>query len=161
MNALKIAAVVLLTLSLVFIGGGLLLPSGFEVKRSIRVQAPLDITFAQVNDLRNWERWSPWTGADPTLTIRYGDSSAGEGASYSWSGDNSGEGTLTITSSFPERQITTQYDFGDLGTSQSDWDFAHSSGVTEVTWTFEGENTGVLAGWFSLTMDAMIGPQFE
>ena len=70
MNALKIAAVVLLTLSLVFIGGGLLLPSGFEVKRSIRVQAPLDITFAQVNDLRNWERWSPWTGADPTLTIR-------------------------------------------------------------------------------------------
>ena len=37
-----------------------LFPTTMKVSRSIEVNAPVDRVFDQVNDLRNWEKWSPW-----------------------------------------------------------------------------------------------------
>ncbi|MEP6793643.1 MAG: SRPBCC family protein, partial [Saprospiraceae bacterium] len=43
----------------------LLLPKEVTISRSITVSAPIDRVFDQVNDLRNWEKWSPWKRMDP------------------------------------------------------------------------------------------------
>jgi len=40
-------------------------PSEFRVMRSALVGAPPDAVFPHVNDLHNWEAWSPWAKLDP------------------------------------------------------------------------------------------------
>jgi hypothetical protein len=161
MKTLKVVSVVLLTLMLVFVVGGLAMPKGYHVQRSERIQAPAEIVFDQVNDLRKWEAWSPWNAADPTMKITYSEQHVGEGGSYSWKGDAAGEGSLTIVRSLVPSRIETKIDFGDMGSSDGSWDFSHADGVTRVTWAFSGENPGILGGWFTLMMDGMVGPQFE
>jgi hypothetical protein len=41
------------------------------------------VAFAQVNDLRNWEAWSPWAKLDPAAKQTYAGPTAGVGASFS------------------------------------------------------------------------------
>lgn len=161
MKTLKVVSVVLVTLLLVFVVGGLVMPKGYHVARSERIQAPVQIVFDQVNDLRNWEAWSPWNAADPTMKITYSEQPVGEGGSYSWKGDAAGEGNLTIVRSVVPSRIETTIDFGDMGSAGGFWDFSHADGVTIITWGFSGENSGILGAWFTLMMDGMVGPQFE
>lgn len=161
MNILKLAGIVLVTLILVFVGGGLVLPSGYRVERSERVQAPLEVTFAQVNELRNWEQWSPWSAADPSMQVTYGVTTVGAGAEYTWTGEQSGEGTLSIAASIHGERIDTIMDFGQMGSAKGYWSFSYQAGVTSVTWGLIGENPGVMGSWLSLMMDSMVGPQFE
>jgi hypothetical protein len=161
MKTLKVVSVVLVTLVLVFVAGGLVMPKGYHVERSERIQAPVEIVFDQVNDLRKWDAWSPWNAADPTMKITYSEQPVGEGGSYSWTGDSAGEGTLTIVRSLVPSRIETKIDFGDMGSSDGSWAFSHADGVTRVTWGFSGENPGILGGWFTLMMDGRVGPQFE
>ena len=59
MKTLKIVAIVLVTLVVVFVLVGLWLPKEFKIERTVRVQAPVELVFDQVNDLKNWEQWSP------------------------------------------------------------------------------------------------------
>jgi hypothetical protein len=161
MKTLKIVGIVLAILVLVFIVGGLVMPKGYQVERSERIAAPAAIVFAQVNDLRNWEKWSPWNAADPTMQISYSETPVGQGGSYSWTGDVAGEGSLTIVRSVSPIRIETKMDFGEMGSAEGHWDFSHAGGVTSVTWGFSGQNPGILGGWFTLMMDGMVGPQFE
>lgn len=161
MKTVKVIGIVFVTLVLVFVVGGLVMPKGYQVERSERIQAPVEIVFAQVNELRNWERWSPWNAADPTMQITYSENPVGEGGSYAWSGEASGEGKLTIVRSVAPTRIETKMDFGEVGSAQGYWDFSHAEGITSVTWGFLGENVGILGGWFTLMMDSMVGPQFE
>ena len=161
MKTLKIVGIVLAILVLVFVVGGLVMPKGYQVERSERIQAPVEIVFAQVNDLRNWEKWSPWNSADPTMQISYSENPVGQGGSYSWTGEGAGEGNLTIVRSVAPSRIETRLDFGEMGSAEGYWDFSHAAGVTSLTWGFSGQNSGILGGWFTLMMDGMIGPQFE
>jgi hypothetical protein len=161
MKTLKIVAIVLVTLVVVFVLVGLWLPKEFKIERTTRVQAPVELVFDQVNDLKNWEKWSPWFSVDPTMAVTYSDKTAGSGSSYSWTGESAGSGTLQITKSLLAQRIETQMDFGEMGTAQGFWDFSYQDRVTSVTWGFEGENSGVFGGWFTVMMDGMVGPQFE
>jgi hypothetical protein len=161
MKTLKVVTIVLVTLVLVFVGGGLVMPRGYRVERSERIQAPVEVVFSQVNDLRKWEGWSPWKAADPTMKITYSDQPVGQGGSYSWKGNGAGEGTLTILGSVDLSRIETKIDFGELGGSSGSWDFTYEDGITSVVWGFSGENPGLFGGWLTLMMDGMVGPQFE
>jgi len=40
---------------------------GKIVERSIVIDAPKDIVFSQINDLKKWEKWSPWGAKDKTM----------------------------------------------------------------------------------------------
>ena len=73
-------------------------PASFEVKRSLLINAPAEIVYAQVNDFHAWAGWSPWDHLDPTMKRTYGDVAAGVGASYHWVGNKDvGEGNMKIT----------------------------------------------------------------
>ena len=72
MKLVKIVGGVAAAVLLVFVIGGAVLPKDFEVERSIVVDAPPAVAFAEINDLRGWEAWSPWQKRDPTMKITYG-----------------------------------------------------------------------------------------
>ena len=66
----------------------------------------------QVNDLHNWEAWSPWLKPDPAATTAYEGPRAGTGAVFAWSGNRSvGEGRMTITESRPHELVRFELRF--------------------------------------------------
>ena len=62
-------------------------PSDFSVERSATMAAPQANVFAQVNDLRKWDAWSPWAKLDPDAKISFEGPESGQGAAMSWSGN--------------------------------------------------------------------------
>jgi len=54
-------------------------PADFRVTRATTIAAPAEVVFAQVNDLHQWEAWSPWAKLDPACKNSYAGSPAGTG----------------------------------------------------------------------------------
>ena len=67
----------------------------YRVERSITIAAPPAALFAQVNDLRKAQVWSPWVKLDPAAKYTFEGPTVGVGSSNSWAGNNDvGEGRL-------------------------------------------------------------------
>lgn len=160
-------------------------PNRFVVRRAAVIDAPPREIFAAINDLRNWESWLPWANLDPNAEIHYEGPSAGPGATFEWSGDNSvGAGRMTILDSQPGERVHLKLDLRkpfaatsevtfflapDGEVTQGRW-LARTLGFgggaaarkTHVVWSMSGD-----AGLMSRAMnvfvsrDKMIGKQFE
>ncbi|MFH1496375.1 MAG: SRPBCC family protein [Verrucomicrobiota bacterium] len=141
-------------------------PAEFSVARSATITAPADRVFARINDLRQWQEFSPWAELDPDAKVSFAGPPAGEGASFAWDGDaNIGAGSMTIIESRPAELVRYRLDFVRpfAGTSESSLALAPSpDGGTTVTWTMSGDNN-FIGKAISLVIDCeeMIGPQFE
>jgi effector-binding domain-containing protein len=137
------------------------LPSKMAMERSIIINAPASNAFEQINTLKNWEKWSPWKKMEPTAKMTYNDIASGEGASYSWAGEKTGEGTLTITKSTPE-EIVTKLDFKDQGTSEAGFRLAPEGNATKLTWYFNSEvGANPMHRWMMVIMKGMMASQFD
>ena len=136
------------------------LPAEYTVSRSISTTAPPAIVFANVNDLKAWDAWEPWSNMDPTIEIRYSKSAIGEGASYSWTSENSGHGTTSITASEMPNRIATRIDF-DGGGGDGEFLFEPEGAGTKITWSMRGDLPYPTGRYFGPLMDSMVGGAFE
>ncbi|NNF01696.1 MAG: hypothetical protein HKN22_03355 [Bacteroidia bacterium] len=136
MKALKKIIFVLIAIVAVLFVITLFLPSDVTVSNKMTVNAPAEVCYDQVADLKNWEKWSPWSDMDPTMKVTYGETTSGVGASYSWAGEKSGEGTLTVSDAVPAKSLKTALDFGPQGKGSGEWTFNEEEGATDVTWSF-------------------------
>jgi hypothetical protein len=139
--------------------------SDFRVSRTATISAPAAAVFAQVNDLHQWEAWSPWEKMDPALKRTFAGPSAGTGASYSWVGNKkAGEGRMTITESRPGELVRIKLEFLKpfKATHTAEFNFKPEGNQTVVTWGMFGTNN-FMAKAFHLVMDfdKMIGGDFE
>lgn len=160
---LKALAISLIGLLVILGVIGLVLPSTYDIERSIVINASPQSIHTYVGDLTKWSEWTPWTDSDTTLSIILGEKTTGVGASQSWVGDG-GDGELTFTASSPSEGV--EYDlFFDDGAFQSVAAIKYeplSEQSTEVRWSMEGDiDTPVIGGYFALMMDAMVGQMFE
>lgn len=140
-------------------------PADFTITRSATMAAPPAEVFAQVNNFKNWETWSPWEKMDPNLKRTYGGPESGEGATYAWAGDsNVGEGNMTITESKLDELVVIRLEFIKpmAATNTTEFTFKQEGEGTAVTWTMSGNNNFVGKA-FSLVMDIeeMVGGQFN
>src|SRR5690242_5637901 len=109
---LKGTLIVLALVMVVFVVIVSLQPDRFTVTRSTIIDAPPSSVFAQVNDLHNWEAWSPWAKLDPAMKLSYEGPAAGTGAGYAWAGNQQvGEGRMTITESRPDELVRLKLEF--------------------------------------------------
>jgi uncharacterized protein YndB with AHSA1/START domain len=140
-------------------------PSGFRVTRSATVSTPAAVVFALVNDLHEWEAWSPWEKMDPALKKTFEGPSAGTGASYSWAGNKKvGEGRMTITESRPGELIRIKLEFLKpfRATNTAEFAFKFEGNQTSVTWSMSGKNNFMgNAMHLFMNFDKMIGGDFE
>jgi hypothetical protein len=139
-------------------------PAEFAVSRSMTMAAPPDAVFAQVNNLHNWEAWSPWAKLDPNAKMTYEGPTDGEGAKVSWNGDaNVGAGSMTILDSKPNDEVHIKTDFVRPfeGTNDVVFTFKPEAGGTNVTWSMSGKNN-FIAKAIGLVMDCekMCGDYF-
>src|SRR4051794_16726010 len=140
-------------------------PDDFRLTRSTTIMAPAAEIFQRVNDLRQWEDWSPWAKIDPNAKISFEGPLAGPGAMFHWSGnDKVGAGTMTITESKPNERIAARTDFTRpfAGTSNSDFIFSQTGNQTNVIWTMSGTQNFIgKAICLVMSMDRTLGPDFE
>jgi hypothetical protein len=140
-------------------------PSEFRVERTATIAAPADAVFAQVNDLRKWDAWSPWAKLDPAAKITFDGPDAGQGAAMGWSGSEKiGEGKMTIVESRPNEDIKIKVDiikpYG--GSIDSEFGFKPNGDKTDVSWVMNGHQNFVQKA-FCLIMNGkkMMGDDLE
>lgn len=140
-------------------------PSGFSVTRSTTIAAPPEAVFPRVNDLRNWDAWSPWAKLDPNAKITFEGPAAGVGAAFAWSGNNKvGEGRMAITESCPNELVRLKLDFLKpmKATNAAEFTFKPEGSQTVVTWTMSGKNNFIgKAFGLVVNCDKMVSGDFE
>ena len=162
MRILKQIALGVLALVALLAVVGLFIPRKYSVERSVTIQAPADLIFPYVNDLKKQQEWSPWKAMDPSAKMTFGPVTEGQGASYSWEGDKTGHGTCTILSTEAGKGIETDLDFKEMGRASGYFKLIPEGTAVVVTEGFKGD-----AGWnlmrryMNLIVDRMVGPVFE
>ena len=155
------------------------------VRREAVINAPPRQVFAAINNLRNWQSWSPWAKLDPSAETRYEGPAAGPGAAFEWSGDkNVGAGRMTIVDSRPSERVDLRLDMRKPFAAANDVTFflapdgeltkgrwlARALGLggdsaarkTHVVWSMSG-NASLASRAMNIfvSRDKMIGDQFE
>ena len=140
-------------------------PGEFKVTRSATIPAPPEAVFPHVNDLHNWDAWSPWAKLDPAMQSTFDGPAAGNGASMAWSGNNKvGQGRMTITESRPHEFVQFRLEFFRpfKATNTAEFGFKAQGGQTVVSWTMLGRNNFMAkAMQLFINCDKMVGSQFE
>jgi uncharacterized protein YndB with AHSA1/START domain len=162
---LKIVLVAIAVIVAVFLVVVAMQPSDFRVVRSATVAAPAPAVFAQVNELRKWEAWSPWAKRDPAMKQIYDGAPAGAGAITAWAGNHEvGEGRMTITESRPNELIRIKLEFFKpfTATNTAEFTFKPEADQTVVTWNMSGQKNFIAkAVHLFMDMDKMVGKDFE
>jgi Polyketide cyclase / dehydrase and lipid transport len=160
--SIGIAVLVLIFAAIAFIATR---PTNFRIQRSAQINAPGDVVFSIINDLRQWGQWSPYDKRDPNMKKTFAGPSAGPGAIYSWNGNNQvGEGRLTILESKPGELVSMRLEFSRPFKANNHVDFrlVPTEGGTRVSWIMDGKNNFMhKAMSVIMNMDKMVGTDFE
>ncbi len=139
-------------------------PSSFVVERTTAIDAPADVIYRHIANLRAMDAWSPWVRMDSQMKLQYEGPEAGVGARSSWEGSEMGQGRLTVTAVKPHEEIEMKLEMlaPMEATNRILFTLVPAGGATDVTWRMEGSN-GFAGKAFALfgDMDAMIGGPFE
>jgi uncharacterized protein YndB with AHSA1/START domain len=162
---LKIAVVTLAVVLVALLLYAATRPDSFRVERSTTIKAPPEKIFALINDLHQWEAWSPWEKIDPALKRTYGGAASGKGATYAWVGNKEvGAGSMEIVETAPPSKLLLKLDF----TAPFE---AHN--MVEFSLVREGDAMRVTQAMFGpspfisklmslvFSMDKMVGAKFE
>ncbi len=139
---LKAILIAIAAVILAFAGYVALQPAVSTIARSAVIAAPAAQIFPHVNNLRNWDGWSPWAKLDPNAKTGFEGPDSGVGAIFKWSGnDQIGEGGMAIVESAPDKHIKYRIDFTKpfVDTSFANFIFAPEGEGTRVTWSMTSE----------------------
>ncbi|MEI7802978.1 MAG: SRPBCC family protein [Bacteroidota bacterium] len=165
MRILKFIGLGLLSIIVLLLIVGFLLPSKVHFERSATIKANPATVFPMVNDLKKWELWSPWYRMDPKMKMTYGDTTEGVGGFYSWDSENSnvGNGTMKIATSTPSDSIKLEMNFMKQGVAYAGFKFAPDGENTKMTWSMDAdEGMNPIKRLFAFfLMDKMLGPIFD
>jgi len=159
------ALIAVAVLAALFILVAAVQPAEFRVARQTTIAAPPVDVFAQVNDLRKFQEWSPWARLDPEVRMTYSGPSAGQGAAFSWEGNSKvGAGAMTITSSQTGERVEFRLEFlrPFKATNTTVFTLKSDNGKTAVTWRMTGRKNFIFRALGPLmNLDKMIGRDFE
>ena len=136
----------------------------FRVSRETTVAAPPERVHALINDLHEWQKWSPWEGLDPAMDRAYAGPSSGVGATYAWKGNRqAGEGRMEITGSDPEHVgVDLLFAAPMKAHNQVDFTLTPTGDGTRVEWAMSGPLNFVMRMMSRFwSMDKMVGRDFE
>jgi hypothetical protein len=137
-SIVKIGLLVIVVIVVAVVGYGFTLAKEYHYERSIVIKADSGDIHEWVGDVKKWDEWGPWREEDPTMKVTYGEKTEGVGASWSWTGEKSGNGKMTFLESDPKKGIKYLLEFEgfDPVTGEMRYDDAGDDQV-KVTWSFE------------------------
>jgi effector-binding domain-containing protein len=136
-------------------------PSTKEVRRSIKIEAPVDAVFNQVASFENWKKWDVWYQKDPSQKRTYNGSLGDKSYGYKWESDNDdvGKGSMTIYAVKHGERLDFTFSFGQR-TNSGYFTFASKLGITEVEWVMISELSYPMT-ILNYFIDGMVGSDFE
>jgi len=161
-KAIVIVVVVLLAILLIYAA---IKPDSFRVERTTTIKAAPEKVFPLINDIHQWELWSPWGKGDPAIKRTYSGAASGKGAVYEWNSDKQvGQGRMEIVESSPQSKVVLKIDFIKPmeGHNTIDFTIMPRGDTTIVTQAMFGPSpfiSRLMTIFFS--MDKMIGSKFE
>ncbi len=144
---------------------GVILPSKTHLERSIELTVSKSAAFEYLNNIRNFNNWSPWHGIDPDTRYEFTGPRSGVGAKMRWDSDNSnvGKGTQEIVNSVPDSRVDIALAFEGMGTASASYILRDGEQGANVTWAYEGDHGWNLIsrymGFFML--ETFLGPMYE
>lgn len=140
-------------------------PGKYRVERAATINAPAEVIFAQINDIHQWDHWSPWAKRGPNEKVSYSGPAAGVGSVQSWTGnEHAGDGRITIMESKPNERVALKLEFIQPWEMTSSLDFALTAekDAVRVIWGMEGAYDFIGKAMSLFTdMDQMVGGDFE
>jgi hypothetical protein len=164
-NMIKTIAIIVVALIIAALIYAATRPDSFRIERSVTINAPADKIFPFVNDLHQWEAWSPWEKIDPALKRSYSGAASGKGAVYGWEGNKDiGHGRMEIIESTPASKLVIDLHFLKPFEARNKVDFVLESqgSATKVTQAMYGPSP-FISKLMSLvfSMEKMVGGKYE
>jgi effector-binding domain-containing protein len=161
MNLVKGIVYFLLIMLVAGLLAALFAPSTKEVRRSIKIEAPVDAVFNQVASFENWKKWDARYQKDPSQKRTYNGSVGDKSYGYKWESDNDdvGKGSMTMDAvAYNERLDYTLY-FNEKP-NRGHFAFTHRSSTTEVEWVMTSKLSYPMT-ILNYFIDGMVGSDFE
>lgn len=140
MKFLKILGWILALLVVLAIVLAFVLPTKHHVEAEHTIDASKTMIYNAINDLNAHEIWSPWKKNDPSMKFDLGEKTIGKGATYSWTSENSGNGSYTITDSDIDTGVKSHVVFEGQGDGNGLLSLSEDNGKTKVKWGFDFES---------------------
>lgn len=162
MQSLKRILIATAVVLLVMLVIGFMLPSVWQVQRSVVIHAPVASVFPHINSLKKWREWAVWYQENPNLVTEYSGPEAGVGATSRWTDEN-GRGAMKIMQSIPNRGIEYQVLFDGGVTSMDGALTLIPEGTnTRVVWQASGVSGANPANrYMALMLRFWIGSDFS
>jgi effector-binding domain-containing protein/ribosome-associated toxin RatA of RatAB toxin-antitoxin module len=169
MKLLKGLVVFVLLVAAAAFGYGMTLPNTMHFERSTLIAAPPCTVYAQIDNFRNFNKWSPWQQYDPQMQNTIEGPPIGVGARQTWSGNAQvGTGTQEIVEVQRCRMLKSRLAFGGFEDNRylASFALAPAGEATEVTWSLDGEFGGglheqVLSRYFARFAGDMVARDYE
>ncbi|MBX0332890.1 SRPBCC family protein [Pontibacter sp. HSC-14F20] len=138
------------------------LPRQIHLQRDIIINAPAEVAFEQLSDVRNWPKWLPGYQIDSGKSARFAGTHVG--ARYNWTSQRRGigESIVTIVAAEPPSRLVTNLEFEKANKAHSTFVLEETDEGTKLTWHFEqytGDNP--IRKFSGLLIDSTIGEEFE
>lgn len=133
----------------------------YSVRKSVTIDAPQAKIRALIEDFNQWNRWSPWTIAEPECPIEISGEPGVIGHSMMWDGEIIGSGRNTLNS-IAANEIAYDLAFFKPWKSEAEarFQFEDSGEQTKVTWCLSSSMPWFL--FFMIkTMKNWIGMDYE
>ncbi len=161
MKALKLTVMIIVVIVILLLIIPIFLSNTVTVSQTQCIKTSPQTVFNQVNEIKNWEHWSPFTN-DSTMIITYFGPDMGVGAGYRWKGEKMGKGSLTIEKSEPYKLIKNKLDFGPQGKVIGTWNFNQQGDSICVTWSIKLLDLKYPFGrWLGLMMKSGMKPMLK
>lgn len=149
MIPMKILKYLFFLILIVIIGGAIYFATkdgSYDISESKVINAPAEVIYNKVKDFKSWQEWGPWMDEDADMEVTYAEKTEGEGASYSWTSAEMGDGSMKTVKVIPNKEIDQVISFNTpIGDSDSEvtWRFepTETPGQTKVTWGMRGEQS--------------------
>lgn len=164
MKFLKGIGIVIVVLIVIYIVLGLFGPADYRVERSIKIEATPAEVYEQIARSENWEKWSPWSAADPAPKYSIEKDGQVVEAKMSWDGEILGKGSMTITELVPNEKMVYKLSFFEPWemSSVGGFNYIQEDGVVNLVWYDEGHIPFIQRPMMLfMDLEEMMGPQFE
>lgn len=173
MKVLKIIGIIILILAGLLLGLVIFGPSSGHLERQITINASPYVVYADVSNMKTFNKWSPWFKVDPGAEYVSEGPTSGIGAKMTWYSENPdlGNGYMEITETRIGEFVgmdmgfdnNNNRDFTDEGEERPTATFIleESEGNTIVTWTFDISGVSGFGKMMVVGLDMFLGPFYE
>ena len=163
MKVLKRILIALVVIVVILVVIGFLLPKTRHVERSVVIDAPPCVVFAQVNGFRDFNDWSPFMAVVPDAEYSFEGPDFGVGSKISWrvTDPKPETGSQIIVASTPYERVDVELNLGRQGGAQASYLLQPENGGTRLTWTFDTDfGLNIVGRYFGLVLDRQLGPLY-